>query len=187
MLDVGPDDSRTTDRFDGTEVTVLRTVDPAGLPASDAVPAVAAEAGDMAVTKKQRAELPSTLARSPRKAQDTFAETLASAEETYDGDERAAHRVAFGAVKHSFEKVGDHWEAKQAAGPSDDQAARPSGAGKRDHPRGTAGGVDANATKAHLLDLARRLDVRGRSTMSKAELVTALEKANDRSTARARG
>lgn len=139
----------------------------------------------MAITKKQKAALPSTLERSPEKAQNTFAETLASAEDTYSGDERAAHRVAYGALKHSFEKVGDHWEPKAERGPSDRQAAR-HGAAKRDHPVDTAGGVDANASKAHLVDLARRLDVRGRSSMTKAELVTAIEKANDRATARAR-
>lgn len=140
----------------------------------------------MALSKKQRDALPSTLARSDEKAQNTFAETLTSAEGTYDGDERAAHRVAYGALKHSHEKVGDHWEPKAASGPSDDQSARPSGTGKRDHPRAGAGGVDANASKAHLTELARRLDVPGRSSMTKAELVAALQKANDRATAQAR-
>jgi hypothetical protein len=46
--------------------------------------------------------------------------------------------------------------------------------------------VDANASKAHLMDLARRLDVRGRSRMSKDELVEAIAKANDRESARSR-
>ena len=46
--------------------------------------------------------------------------------------------------------------------------------------------MDANATKEHLLDLARRLDVPGRSSMTKDELVTALRRANDAKTARAR-
>ena len=140
----------------------------------------------MALSKQQKEALPSTLARSDEKAQDTYAETLSSAEQTYDGDEAAAHRVAFGALKHTHEKVGDHWEPKESSGPSDDQAARPSGAGKRDHPRDTAGGVDANASKDHLMDVARRLDVPGRSSMTKDELVEGIEKANDRATARAR-
>jgi cation transport regulator ChaB len=139
----------------------------------------------MAISKKQKAGLPSTLQRSPVKAQDTFAETLTSAEQTYDGDDQAAHRVAYGALKHSFEKVGDHWEPKDSNGPSDRQSAR-HGSAKRDHPVAAAGGVDANASKAHLMELARRLEVSGRSSMSKAELVDAIAKANDRATAHAR-
>ena len=71
-----------------------------------------------------RERLPSTLARSPEKAQRTYLETLESAEKTYDGDEERAHRAAFAAVKHSFEKVGDHWEPKDHKGPSDSQAER---------------------------------------------------------------
>jgi hypothetical protein len=37
------------------------------------------------------------------------------------------------------------------------------------------------------MDVARRLDVRGRSTMTKGQLVDAIRRANDRETARARG
>ena len=136
------------------------------------------------LTKPERDRLPSTLARSPEEAQETFVKTLESAEETYDGDEGAAHRVAFAAVKHSFEKVGDHWEPKEEKGPSDAQAAR-GGAGARRGTRPTAEGVDANATKAHLLDLAKRLGVRGRSRMTKDELVEALQKANRKESAAA--
>lgn len=128
-----------------------------------------------------RKEMPSTLKRSPKKAQDTWAETHDSAVETYGEGERA-HRTAFAAVKHSFEKVGDRWEPKGRKGPSDEQAAR--GAGSRRAK--TAGGVDANATKEHLMAVARKLDVPGRSRMTKAELVEAIQKANNRSTRRAR-
>ena len=70
------------------------------------------------------APLPSTLERSPKKAQDTYEQTLESAEKTYDGDEERAHRAAWASVKHSFEKVGDHWEPKDHKGPSDPRAAR---------------------------------------------------------------
>jgi hypothetical protein len=45
--------------------------------------------------------------------------------------------------------------------------------------------VDARATKVHLLDVATRLDIRGRWTMKKADLVTAIDKANRSATARA--
>ena len=127
------------------------------------------------------ADLPSTLQRSDAKAQQTFATVLDSATQTYDGDEGAAHRVAFAALKHTHEKVGDHWEPKQEYGPSDAQAE-----GNRDTGRETAGGVDANASKKHLYELATRLEISGRSRMTKAELVAALQKANDRASAKAR-
>ncbi|MDQ7904196.1 ChaB family protein [Phytohabitans sp. ZYX-F-186] len=128
-----------------------------------------------------REDMPSTIRRSPQKAQDTWAETHDSAVETYGEGERS-HRTAFAALKHSFEKVGDHWEPKGRKGPSDEQAER----SYRDQPRKTAGGVDANAPKEHLMGVARELDIRGRSTMNKAELVKAIEKANNRQTAKAR-
>lgn len=132
--------------------------------------------------RPRKGELPSTLERSEEKAQRTFAEAHDSALESYEGDEQRAHRVAYAAVKHSYEKVGDHWEAKPERGPSDAQAA--TGGPGRQHD--TAGGVDANASKTHLLDVARRLGVRGRSSMRKDELVEAIRKANDRATATAR-
>jgi cation transport regulator ChaB len=138
----------------------------------------------MALNKKQKERLPSTLQRSPAKAQDTYIHTLESAERDH-GDGEAAHRIALSALKHSFEKVGDHWEAKAEKGPSDAQAAR-SGRAARSKPRDTAAGVDANASKAHLLEVARRLDVEGRSKMDKAELVEAIEKANRRASDQAR-
>jgi len=61
-------------------------------------------------------ELPSTLRRSPEKAQETWAKTHDSAVQTYGEGERA-HRTAFSALKHSYEKVGDHWEPKERKGP----------------------------------------------------------------------
>jgi len=126
-------------------------------------------------------ELPSTLQRSDEKAKHTYAKAHDSALGSYDGDEQAANRVAFAALKHTHEKVGDHWEPKEENGPSDAQAE-----GGRDTRRPTAGGVDANATKKHLYELASRLEIDGRSRMSKEELVEAIQKANDRETARAR-
>jgi cation transport regulator ChaB len=127
-------------------------------------------------------EMPSTLERSPKKAQRTWAKAHDNAVEQYGEGERA-HRTAFAAVKHTFEKVGDHWEAKDEKGPSDAQAAR-SGAEAREGGE-TAGGVDANATKEHLMGIARRLDVKGRSRMTKDELVEAIQKANERETRKA--
>ena len=127
-------------------------------------------------------ELPSTLRRSAKKAQRTFAKAHDSAADEY-GDEKRANQVAWAAVKHSFEKIGDHWEKKNGGkkGPSDAQAA-----GGRTTNRKTAGGVDANSTKEHLLALAKKLDVSGRSKMKKKQLVEAIQKANNRRTADAR-
>jgi cation transport regulator ChaB len=82
-------------------------------------------------------EIPSTLQRSDEKAQRTFAKAHDSAMDSYD-DERRANQVAWAAVKHTHEKVGD-------------QAGIP-----------------------------------GRSSMSKDELVDALQKSNDRATRRTR-
>ena len=129
-------------------------------------------------------EMPSTIERSPRKAQRTWNKVHDAAVEQYGEGERA-HRTAFDALKHSFEKVGDHWEPKAEKGPSDSQAAKSGPAARRGGR--TAGGVDANATKKHLMDVARRLDVPGRSRMDKDELVKAIDRANDRETRRSRG
>jgi cation transport regulator ChaB len=125
-------------------------------------------------------ELPATLKRSPEKAQRTFTKAHDAAAEEYGEGERA-HRTAYAAVKHSFEKVGDHWEPKDHKGPSDAQDAK-TGPAARESSTPTAGGVDANASKKHLYELAQRLDVPGRSSMSKDELVDALQKANAKAT-----
>jgi cation transport regulator ChaB len=126
-----------------------------------------------------RENLPSTIKRSPKHAQDVYAETLDSATEQY-GDGERAHRTALSALKHSFEKVGDHWEPKEQRGPSDAQAA-----GGVDTDLPTAGGVDANASKTHLLGVAKRLDITGRTRMTKDELVEAIQKANNNASRKA--
>jgi cation transport regulator ChaB len=126
-------------------------------------------------TKKE--DLPGTLKRSPKKAQRTYAETLDSAHEQYDSEE-AAHRVAFDSLKHSFEKKGDHWEPKKTKGPSDPQAAK-SGPAARRSSTPTGGGKVVGTTKKELLEQARKLDVPGRSKMSRDELTVAVAKAKE--------
>lgn len=128
--------------------------------------------------KLKKSDLPSPVRRSEKKARRTFAKTYQSAMETYH-DESRASAAAYASLKHSYEKVGDHWERKDERGPSDARAEQ----GGPDNSEESAGGVDANATKEHLLGLARRLDVKGRSTMTKAELVEALQKANEKANA----
>ncbi|MER6628916.1 ChaB family protein [Streptomyces sp. NPDC000987] len=127
-------------------------------------------------------ELPSTLERSSDEAQRTWIKAHDSAVEQYGEGERA-HRVAYGALKHMYEKVGDHWERKAGGrkGPSDQRPERPRQQGGR-----SGEGVDEKASKRHLYDIARRLDVGGRSRMSKAELLDAIRKADRAETRRAR-
>ena len=122
--------------------------------------------------KPKQDELPSTLQHSDAKAQRTFTKAHDSAAESYGEGERA-HRTAYAALKHTHEKVGDHWEPKDSKGPSDEQAKGGRGTGKK-----TQEGVNATASKKHLQDVARRLDISGRSTMDKNELVEAIKKAN---------
>jgi cation transport regulator ChaB len=129
----------------------------------------------------RKSELPSTLQKSDAKAQRTFAKAHDSAVKEY-GEGQRAHRVAYSALKHSYEKVGDHWEPKSKKGPSDKRASSGGPNAKGD----TAEGVDANASKQHLMDVARRLDISGRSSMNKSELVSAIKKANRRQSARNR-
>jgi cation transport regulator ChaB len=129
----------------------------------------------------KKSELPSTLKKSPAKAQRTFAKVHDAAAEQYGEGERA-HRIAYDALKHSYEKVGDHWERKAEKGPSDSRA-RSGGP----NPKGTsAEGADANASKKHLMEVARRLDISGRSTMTKNQLVGAIKQANRRISSRNR-
>jgi cation transport regulator ChaB len=123
--------------------------------------------------KNNPEELPATLKRSPEKAQRTWAEAHDSAVETY-GDGARAHRVAYAALKHTFEKRGDHWEPKGHKGPSDPQAAQ-SGSATRNRPRKTYGGVDVlDSSKQELMRRAGDLGVGGRSRMSKEELAEAI-------------
>jgi len=126
--------------------------------------------------KAKKDELPGTLQRSPEKAQRTFAKAHDSAAETYGEGERA-HRVAYSAVKHSFEKVGDHWEPKDHKGPSDPRAKNPAA---RDNKGKSLGGVDLYGhTKKELMQRAAGLNVRGRSKMSKEELAEAIARKQD--------
>ena len=119
-------------------------------------------------------DLPGTIQRSPAKAQRTFEKTLESAHDQYDSEERA-HRTAYSALKHSFEKVGDHWEPKDEKGPSDERAKH-----GRDGGGESAGGVDVEGhTKDELYERAKDLDISGRSSMSKQELGQAIARKQD--------
>jgi hypothetical protein len=120
-----------------------------------------------------RDELPGTLKRSPKKAQETWIEVHDNAAREY-GDGERAHRTAISALKHSFQKVGDHWEPKKHKGPSDPRAAE-GGAAAREGRGESFGGVDyLGSTKDELMARARDLEIRGRSRMNKADLARAI-------------
>ena len=119
-------------------------------------------------------ELPSTLQRSPQKAQRTWSKAHDSAVETYGEGERS-HRTAFAALKHSYEKVGDRWAPKDHKGPSDPQAAESGPEARRGGK--TYGGVDVvGHSRDELYQRARKLGVKGASRMKKAELAEAIAK-----------
>jgi cation transport regulator ChaB len=118
-------------------------------------------------------ELPSTLQRSPEKAQRTWTKVHDSAVETYGEGERA-HRTAFSALKHSYEKVDERWVPKDHKGPSDPRAAR---GGPPERGGQSYGGVDVMGhSRDELYQRARELGVKGASRMKKAELAEAIAK-----------
>ncbi|HLH60535.1 MAG TPA: ChaB family protein [Ktedonobacteraceae bacterium] len=67
--------------------------------------------------------IPQTILRSDEHAQRLWQEAHDSAVKTY-GEGGRAHRVAYAALKHEYEKKGDKWVRKAEKGPSDPQAAR---------------------------------------------------------------
>ena len=117
--------------------------------------------------------MPSTLQRSAAEAQRTWGKAHDAAVEEYGEGERA-HRTAFAALKHSFEKVGDRWVTKKEKGPSDPRA-RLGGKAAREGRGETFGGVDFYGnTKDELYERAKKLGIEGRSKMSKRELARAI-------------
>ena len=127
-----------------------------------------------------RTSCPGTIERSDPKAQRTFAKAHDAAADEY-GDAERAHRVAYSALKHTHEKVGDHWQPKDSNGPSDDRAA-----GRWQDSKAEPPAASMPMPRRSTCRRSRELDVPGRSTMTKDELVEAIGKANDRASARAR-
>ena len=120
-----------------------------------------------------RDELPETLKRSPKKAQETWIKTHDNAVEQYGEGERA-HRTAFASLKHTYEKVEDRWARKKEQGPSDPRSKMPTRRAARGEGE-TFGGVDLYGnTRDELYERARKLGVEGRSRMTKVELARAI-------------
>jgi cation transport regulator ChaB len=127
--------------------------------------------------RAKQSELPETLRRSPAKAQRTYAKAHDSAVKEYGEGERA-YRVAYAALKHSFEKRGDHWEPKDHRGPSDARARNPRA---RENPAKTHGGVDVEGnSKEELYRRARDLRIEGRSNVTKGQLADAIARRQSR-------
>ena len=123
----------------------------------------------------RKSELPDMLKRSPAKAQRQFAKTHDSAAEQYGEGERA-HRTAYASLKHNYEKVGDHWQAKDEPGPSDPRSKK-STSDKRAGKGETFGGVDEEGhSRKELYDRAKAMDIPNRSKMDKKELARAIAK-----------
>jgi cation transport regulator ChaB len=117
-----------------------------------------------------REDMPSTIRKSDKRAQEIYTKAHDSAVESYGEGERA-HRTAFAALKHEYRKSGDRWVPKGHRGPSDEQAA-----GGRTSHKMTAGGYDVGprATLRELRQEAGELKIPGRSRMSKDELKRAI-------------
>lgn len=78
------------------------------------------EAGDAVLRSRRPAlagELPGTLRRSSKEAQETFTGALTSAVQVH-GEGDHAIRAAYAELKRTFEKRGDHWVSKQAPTPA---------------------------------------------------------------------
>ena len=98
-----------------------------------------------------------------------------------------AHRAAFSALKHTHEKVGDHWEPKDEPGPSDAQAEQKGSDSLRAAEGDGRGGSTRTPPRRICCDVAKKLGVnRGVSRMRKDELVDEIRKANARATRKAR-
>lgn len=121
--------------------------------------------------KPKKGELPSTLQRSGAKAQRTWAKAHDNAVEQY-GEGQRAHRTAYAALKHTHEKKGDRWIPKNGKGPSDPRAKNPRA---RENKGKSYGGVDVYGnSKKELYERAQKLDIAGRSEMSKEQLAEAI-------------
>jgi cation transport regulator ChaB len=129
---------------------------------------------------RDETEVPGTIKRSDKHAQSIWKKTHDSAVETYGEGERA-HRTAFSSLEHSYKKVDDHWEKKAQKGPSDPQAARSTSSRKKSYEdeRPTAGGAEVPLSqwpREALYERAKQLDVKGRSSMNKDQLLKAVRR-----------
>lgn len=125
-------------------------------------------------------EMPATIKRSSAKAQRTWRETHDNAVREY-GDGERAHRVAYAALKHTFEKRGDRWVQKKEKGPSDPRSAESTEKAIRGE-GATYGGLDYYGhTKAELMQIAHELGARVTTHMTKQQVAEAIARRQRRS------
>ncbi len=107
-------------------------------------------------TGQDETDIPQTILRSDKHAQEIWKKTHDSAVETY-GEGGRAHRVAFASLKHQYEKKGDRWVKKAEKGPSDPQAARGPTTDKQstDEDRAPTAGGKVAATEQEARDKAK--------------------------------
>ncbi len=119
-------------------------------------------------------EMPSTVARSDEKAQRTWKETHDNAVEEY-GDGERAHRTAFAALKHTYEKQGDRWVPKDEKGPSDPRSTMSTEEARAGRGK-TYGGIDYYGhTKKEFQERARNLGIRGYSIAAMAAALNGVD------------
>lgn len=106
--------------------------------------------------KGDKTSIPSTILRSEKHAQEIWKKAHDSAVGTY-GEGSRAHRVAYAALKHQYEKRGDRWVKKATKGPSDPQAARGPTTRPRsmEEPRAPTAGGKVARTEAEALQKAK--------------------------------
>ena len=141
-----------------------------------------------------RKDTVSKLERSPKKPKARTSKKRDSAAGEF-GEGKRVLRTAVKAVKHTLEKAVDPGEPKRKKEPglvkaADGRSRKKSSLAKAvDGRRGkgkTTGKAKTSASKHDLMDRAKKLDISGRSRMTKTELVDAIRKADAKSTRRAR-
>jgi len=81
-----------------------------------------------------------------------------------------ARRTALASLLRSYQKVGNHSEPRRSEGPSDD----PNATGVRTSCESAAGADVCAPSRQELYERAKRLGVRGRSSMNKVQLAEAI-------------
>lgn len=124
-----------------------------------------------------RTEVPDAIRHPLNKAQEIWTRAQHTAVAAY-GEGQRAYRIARTALKEALATVGEQREREQDRGASALHRAPRSQGQQATRP---AARVGTDTTKAHLMEVAKQLEVPGRSRMSKGELIEAIEQTSSRS------